>query len=113
MAVLNVQDIKRSGLDPAYVACAGGGDQFLPSEDTILHVKNGSGGALTVTVVTPGVAAPDVPIADTQVSVPAGDDRFIGPFPAHLYQDPADNLADITYSGVTSLTIAALRVSKP
>jgi hypothetical protein len=43
------------------------------------------------------------------VSVAAGATKLIGPIPQD-FRDTADNLVDITYSGVTSLTIAAFRV---
>lgn len=114
MAILTVQDVKRTGVAPSYAACAGGGDRFAPSKDTILHVKNGSGGALTVAIVTPNNAIPDVAVADVAVSVPAGGERFIGPFPyEHFAANDGSGLADITYSGVTSLTIAALKTNQP
>lgn len=113
MATLTVQDVKRTGVGPTYAAAAGGGDKFAPSKDTFLHAKNGSAGALTVTVVTPNEAFKDVAIADVAVSVPAGGERMIGPFPAEHFANSADGLADITYSGVTSLTIGAFKLTQP
>ncbi len=48
------------------------------------------------------------------VSVPATTgDRMIGPLPAEHFADPSDGLAAITYSGVTSVTVAAVQVTKP
>lgn len=113
MAQLTVQQIKRSGLAPSYVAASAGGDTFAPSSDTFLHVKNASAGAITVTVVTPGNVLGDIAIADVSVSVPAGAERMIGPFPYEYFADPTDGLADITYSAVGSVTVAAIQVSKP
>jgi len=112
MATLATQQVVRTGLNPAYSAAAGGGDRFTPSDTTFLHVKNGSGGALTVTVVTPRTdPGSGQAIADVAVSVPATPgERMIGPFPAPSFGAPADGLADITYSGVTSLTIAVIEV---
>ena len=43
------------------------------------------------------------------VSVPAGDERFIGPFPTGAFNDAAGKV-QITYDDVTSITIAALRM---
>ena len=114
MATLTTQEVRRSGLAPTYAAAAVGGDSFTPGDDTFLHVKNTSGGALTVTVVTPNSAFEDATIADIAVSVPATTgDRMIGPFPSQHFADPTDGLADITYSGVTNLTVAVLKIRKP
>lgn len=113
MAALATQDINYTGLAPAYAAAAGGGDTFTPDADTILHAKNGSGGAITVTIVTPGTGVGGVAISDVAVSVPAGGERMIGPFPAQHFADPTTGQAAVTYSGVTSLTIAALRARTP
>lgn len=113
MANLATQNITRAGLTSALVAAAGGGDTFTPDDRTFLYIKNGGGGAITVTIVTPAVAIPDVAIADTAVSVGAGSERMIGPFPPPYYADPADGLADITYSGVTSVTVGIFKLSAP
>lgn len=112
MADLASQDIDLDGLAAVYAAAAAGGDTFNPDEDTFLHVKNGSAGALTVTVVTPGSAAGGLTIADSVTSVPAGGERFIGPFPRGHFGRASDGKADVTYSGVTSLTLAVLRAPR-
>lgn len=112
MALLATQNVTRAGLAPTYSAAAAGGDEFTPSKDTILHVKNGSAGALTVTVVTPKATEYGADIADTAVSIPAAGERVIGPFPYQHYANPADGKADITYSGVTSLTVAVIQVAE-
>lgn len=111
MAVLTVQTVNRSGLAPSYAAAAGGGDKFSPDDRTFLHVKNGSGGALTVTIATPKTTSFGAAIADIAVSVPAAGERMIGPFPRQHFADTDDGLADITYSGVTSLTVAAVELA--
>jgi hypothetical protein len=116
MAVLTKQSINRAGVGPTYAAAAGGGDQVAPSAQTFLHVKNGSGGALTVTVAAVAGAAPyaNLPIGNLAVSVPAGGERMIGPILPAPFADPANSgNAVITYSGVTSLTIAALELTQP
>lgn len=77
-----------------------------------LHLKNGGGAPITVTIVTPGEVLPDLPVADLAVSVPAGGERLIGPLPAPYFADPADNLVDVTYSAVTSVTVAAFRLGR-
>lgn len=113
MATLATQSVARAGVAPSYAAATAGGDKFTPDRDTFLHVKNGSGGALTVTIATPRTDQVGNPVADNAISVPAAGERMIGPFPAEHYADPADGLAAITYSGVTSLTVGAFRMSQP
>lgn len=112
MATLATQNISLAGLADALAAAAGGGDAFTPDKETFLRVNNASGGAITVTVVTPGTIR-GIAEADPQISVPAGQSRMFGPFPPELFGDPANaGLASITYSGVTSLTIGAFKLAQ-
>jgi hypothetical protein len=112
MAALSNQEVKRAGLKPAYASANGGGDTFEPGENVYLHAKNGSEASITVTIVTPGkVIGAD--IADVAVAIPGGEERMIGPFPSRHFADPTTGKASITYSGVTSLTIAALELAQP
>lgn len=109
MATLTVQDIDRSaGLEPTYVAAAGGGDDFPNDGDTFLVVINGGGAPITVTGDSTVMCnfgfdhnEPD------GVSVPAGDTRFFGPFPVSRF---GASLA-VSYSGVTSVTVGAIRLT--
>jgi len=112
MAALSIQTIAITGIVPSYSAASGGGDTFVCSTDrTYLHVKNGGGSPITVTVVTPGEAAPGVAIADVAVSVSNGSEKIIGPFYAALYQDSTGTAA-VTYSAVTSVTIGAFKLGQ-
>ena len=114
MALLATQSVTRAGLAPAYAAAAGGGDTFAPDRNSFLQVKNGSGGAITVTIVTPRTDAVGNPVADNTISVPATTgDRMIGPFPAEIYGDPTTGLVNVTYSGTTSLTVGVFNLSQP
>lgn len=113
MATLTTQTVVRAGVAPVYAAAAAGGDKFAPSETTFLHVKNTGAGALTVTVTPTRVPLTGLTQTFPAVSIPATTgDRMIGPFP-HEHFAASDGLADITYSGVTGLTVAAVRVSQP
>src|SRR5687767_11742508 len=112
MATLTTQVITRAGVAPTYAAAAGGGDACETGDDIFLQVKNGSGGAITVTLAIPASASttPNVAYTNTTVSVPATTgDRMIGPI-SNIYKDPTTGMATITYSGVTSLTIGAFRL---
>jgi hypothetical protein len=112
MATLATQPVSRAGIVPAYAAAAAGGDKFAPGKDTLLHVKNGSAAAITVTIVTPKTTSYGSEIADNEVAVAAGSERLIGPFPYEHYADTDDGLGDITYSAVTSLTVGAFALGE-
>lgn len=117
MATLTTQVINRAGLAPTTVTAAGGGDAMSCGSGMFLYVKNGSGGALTVTLAIPAAitAAPNLAITNTVVSVVQTGLGFtlIGPILPQFYQDPTTGLCTITYSGVTSLTVAAIQLSQP
>ena len=113
MATLTTQTVTRAGVQMTYAAATGGGDKFTPDATTFLHVKNGSAGALTVTVTPTKVPIPNLTTTFAAVSVNATTgDNMMGPFPSEFFAG-SDGLASITYSGVTSLTIAAVKVSQP
>lgn len=111
MALLSVQSVTTAGLNPTYSAASGGGDTVQPSDTTFLHVKNGSGSAVTVTIVQANACSfgGSTPTHDRVVSVPASGERMIPTGPAARYQNPSTNVASITYSSATSVTVAAVR----
>lgn len=107
MATLAIQPIDLDGVEPTYTAAAGGGDAMLPGKHNFLHVKNGGGSSVTVTLVTP-ITAHGLAVDDQTVAVPAGEERMVR-VPPERYRNPSTGLASITYSGVTTVTVAALR----
>jgi hypothetical protein len=112
VATLATQRVTRAGVKPTYANAASGGDKFHPGGRVFLHVKNGAGSSVTVTVATPGEVVEDVAITDLAVAVPAGEEKMIGPLPGSYFGDPSDSgLAAVTYSSATSVTIAVFEVS--
>lgn len=109
MAVLTVQDSAVSGLAPSYGAAAGGGDSFPNDGKTVLHVKNGGGGSITVTVDSQAQCSFGFDHNEAVV-VGAGADKILGPFPPKRWNDSNERV-NVTYSGVTSVTVAAIRVT--
>jgi hypothetical protein len=96
-------------------AANGGGDSFFMTGRDLLVVNNASGGAITVTISTVVAAVADnfgVTNAahDKVFSVAAGKIAVLGPFTLGRFKDANGN-AQVTYSGVTSLTVGVLRVS--
>jgi hypothetical protein len=105
MAVLVVQSTSLTGLAPAFVAAGAGGDTFANDGATLLHVKNGGGGSIDVTVDSTQQCSHGFD-HNVVVAVPAGGERVIGPFPTRRFGETAS----VSYSGVTTVTVAAVRV---
>jgi len=115
MADLTIQDVVEGGLAPAYAAADVAGDALLNLVgDVFVHVRNGDAAQHTVTV-TAQEASHEIPgfgamsKADVQVAIPAGAETFIGPFPRAAFND-AGGKVQVSYDGVTAVTVAALRL---
>lgn len=109
MAALTSQNVVLTGLvNATYAAADVGGDTF--SNDgarTILHVKNGDASPKTVTVDDIVSQTPTGAVAfnpDVQVTIPAGQDAFIGPLPVSRF----GRTVTVNYDAVTSVTVAVL-----
>lgn len=109
MATLGTQVIALAGLGPTYAAAAGGGDKCEVGDRVFLHVKNGGGSPITVTL-TSVAAFRGQAVSNVTVSVPASGERMIGPLSSDLLQNASDGLCAIGYSSATSVTVAALRI---
>ncbi len=101
------QEIVRGGVTPVFVAATADGDRVRPAHTVFLRVRNTGGGPVTVspapTFVNPvGSASLPIPVA-----VPAGEERWIGPFPPDFYR-AADGLMDVEYSDATDVAICVL-----
>lgn len=107
MGTYTVQSVTRDGVTPTENAVAAS-DQFANDGHTILWVDNGSGGELTVTIVTPNTVDGEA-IADKTVTVADGFKSAIGPFPRSIYNDSDGNVT-VQFSSTTSVTAAALSI---
>lgn len=115
MAELTLQDITRDGLDPDMESASADGDTFPQSADgrVFLLVKNDGSSSREITVNAENdekqVAGwGTLTASDAVVSVPGGEQRLIGPFPAGPYtQTP-----DVSYDDETDVTVAAIRLPK-
>lgn len=101
------QDVNRNGLTPTYGAANAGGNTVPNNGQVLLHVKNGSGASINVTIAT-SVAMDGLELPDRVVAVPANSEKIIGPFPPKTYNTASGELL-VTFSSVTTVTIAALR----
>lgn len=110
MAALVASVVPLTGLqlDGVLVAATSGGDDAPTGAGLLLIVKNADASAHVVTLVTPGTVS-GLAIADRTVSVAAGTTELI-PLTGD-YRDPSTGRASITYDGVTSVSVAVVRVS--
>jgi len=116
MALLTVQTVAEAGLLATYVAATAGGGDEIPNdnEDVVLHAKNGSGVSITVTIAAALASASvqgygTMSKASAGGAVAAGAEKFFGPFPKAAFNN-ANGRVPVTYSAVTSVTVAAVRV---
>lgn len=116
MALITASDIVASGIVPSYAAV--NSEDTLKINDqgrTFLHVKNGGGGSINVTLVArktsakvPGAGT--VTISNRVVAVGNGAEKMIGPLePAFA---DADGIVTIQYSGTSSVTAAAFNLPR-
>lgn len=108
MAELTVQNIVITGLEETLAAAAAGGDTFKNDGRIFFYVRNASVADITVTFTTPGKIG-GVDIENPAVVVTAAEERMIGPFNPSIFNN-ASGLVAVTYSGVTTLTVAAIRL---
>lgn len=111
MAALNVQSVVTGGLAIATTAAAAGGDtvQLSPINDdrATLQVTNGGASPITVTLVDPGTTPAGNTTTAPAVSVAASATKLF-PLNPNLV-NPSTGFINITYSAVTSVTVAAFR----
>ena len=110
MALLTPLQISLLGLiNPTFDSADGGGDTFpLTGGGEILIVKNGGGSPVTVTLDDQGSSQPLGSKSfdpDVDVVIPAGEDAYIKLEDRKRFTD----LMSITYSGVTSVTVAVFK----
>jgi hypothetical protein len=115
MATLTTQTITRAGSVITPVTAAGGGDAMACGSGMMLEVVNGGGSPITVTLAVPAARTyePNVAITSPAVSVTNGTTKWFGPIDAQTFMDPTTGLCTITYSGVTSVTVAAVQLTQP
>lgn len=117
MALLTRVNQVEAGLDltASFVAASAGGDTVDNTDGkTILLFRNASAGVITVTVTPPATTITDTvygtvtkaAVART-VSITTGS-AIIGPLPPFAFNQ--NGLLTITYSGVTTFTVCAVKL---
>lgn len=104
MATLTVHRSSPAGVVFSPASAAGGGDQFPNDGETILHVANGGGAPVTVTITPQNTLPGGLSLANVGGSVTNGTAKTFGPFPAEYFNNSSGR-AVVTYSDVTSVTV--------
>lgn len=112
MATLTVQSLGVNGLkDHTYASAAGGGDVFPNDGKTLFKVRNTAGGANAQTVTLNSQTNCNQGFDhDVAIAIDFGEEVIAGPFPPARFNNSAGQIA-VTYSGVTNIEVAALRMS--
>lgn len=105
---LTVQTISRAGLEATTDAAIADGHKFVnDGKLTLLHVINGATDVV-VTVQT-AYTLDGKALADDTVTCTANEERFIGPFPADIYNQ-TDGMVYIDYDDTSNVTVSVLRL---
>jgi hypothetical protein len=109
MALQVTQTVNRPGILTVFTAADAGGDTFTNTGREILQIKNGDVSAKDATIVTTQKIDSDaLDVQDLAVlQVPASGTVTVGPFVPTTY----GTTVSITYSAVTSVSIAVLKVT--
>lgn len=107
MALLTAQDISPAGHQPTYAGVNATDTVVIGTGQRVfIHVKNNSGGSVSVTVtavktsaIVSGVGG--VTIGNRVVAIPGGEERMIGPF-TEAFTD-TDGTVTIRYSATASV----------
>ncbi len=106
-ALVPVQ-ITRTGITDTLSAANVDGNYYTNTGKEFLEVANGSGGSINV-IIGAYVDSTSITAFKT-IAVGAGARKKIGPFPTSPYND-ASGYVQITYSAVTSVTVAVYYVA--
>lgn len=103
MATYTVETVTAAGLE-ATANAVSASDDFANNGSTLLRVINGSGGDITVTIVS-SFTRVGLALADQPVTVTAGEARWVGPFDTSTF----GTTTTVTYSATTSVTAECVK----
>jgi len=109
MAALTLIEVPVDGgaaLEDSAVAATVSGDTAPTGSGRFLYVKNGSGVSVTVTLATPGTVS-GLDVENPTLVIAAGESGII---PLTRVFAAANGRASITYSAVTTVTVAAFEL---
>lgn len=111
-ANLTAQSAATAGLKATYTAAVADGHMFAPKRGRVLHVKNGGGSSLTVTVQAEFTRA-GLALPDRTVTLLTTEEKFIGPFDEVTFAQKSgadEGKVYVDYSATASVTVALIDV---
>ncbi len=113
MATLTVQSNPgRTGLNLTDTAVSvSSSDKFANNGSTHVHIINGNGSSLTVTIVFPAGAAVDgTSPTNKTITIASGKSYVAGPFPTGIYND-SDGYVTLNFSLTSSVKVLAYKAA--
>ena len=107
MALLATQSLTMNGAAATYSAVSAS-DTFANTGEEVLHIKNGSAAEVTVTVTSAQQCNQGF-THNLTVTLDAGVDKFVGPFPTNRFNN-SSGVCTFACSPITDVTAAILRV---
>ncbi|WP_328683145.1 hypothetical protein [Streptomyces sp. NBC_00343] len=104
---LTAQKFATLGLAPTYATPDAAGVSLRSSGKQVLHVKNGSGASITVTLKIAKTIEGQA-VTNPTATVGAGADKFFGPFSDNYEQLDGTDTVFVDLSSVTTVTVACL-----
>lgn len=108
MAELTTKSLALDDATIPFTAASAEGDSVRNERNLVVLIQNGDAANKTVTVVSQVTAVPGLHPANLAVDVPAGDTVAISPNGSSRFSD-TDGFVQLTYSDVTSVSIAAIK----
>jgi len=107
------QNIDQDGLVVVHTGSLSTSNNYIIRNDgkMFIRVVNGGGSPAVTTIVTRNSVAGNA-IADRVVSVAAGTEQNIGPFPPSVFNDSNGDV-DVSFDFITSVTLASLHLGNP
>ena len=104
---ITVQSMTSAGLEVTFEAANAAGNFFENNGRTYLVVKNGDSSDHSVIIDSPGACDQGF-YHDVTIVVTLAEERSIGPFSTARFNDTSGNV-NVTYTAVTSVTVAAIK----
>lgn len=109
-SAITVQSVTNAGAVVTTASANVDGNYFVNDGKTFLQVTNGGGSSITVTIDSP-IECSQGGTHDITVTVAAGATKIIGFFDKNRFNAVTTGYVNITYSGVTTVTVAAVSLT--
>ena len=109
MAALTPVSPARGANSFSFSSADAGGDTFANTgrELALVRHTNGAGSDVTLTLVTTATVDGEA-VADKEITIGAGTNHLIGPFPKNIYSDVDGNVA-LSWSAATDIELVVIK----